>query len=68
MKAVALGIADADKKNQALDDISKLKKYAQAADVTVSKQDADAFLDIAGKIGALLDDFFDCLSDVPDEI
>ena len=65
MKDLAVGIA---KKDKALDDIEKLQKYTQAADVTVSKQDAQAFVEISVKMSALVDDYFNCLYDVPDSL
>jgi len=65
MKDLAVGIAN---KSQALDDIDKLQKYAQAADVTVNKQDAQAFIEISLKMSALVDDYFNCLYDVPETL
>lgn len=68
MKAVASGIGDPDNKKRATDDIELLRKYAQAGDVSVSRQDASGFVAIAEKMSGLVDDFLDSLSDVPDEI
>ena len=68
MKAVAAGVSSADNKARALEDISQLRKYAQAGDVPVNKQDAAGFLAVADKMSGLVDDFFDSLSDVPDEL
>lgn len=68
LKVVANGIFNADNKARALEDISQLRKYAQAGDIPVSKQDAKGFLIVADKMAGLLDDFFDSLSDVPDEL
>jgi hypothetical protein len=68
MKAVATGIADPDSKNRAMEDISQLKRYAQAGDVSVSRQDPAGFLAVLDKMIGLVDDFFDALSDIPDEL
>jgi len=68
MKAVAKGVFDAQNKERALQDANQIKKYAQAGDVSVSKQDAAGLASILGKISSLVDDFLDSLSDVPDEI
>ena len=66
MKAVAAAVYNPENKARALEDISQLRKYAQAGDVPVSKQDASGFLIVADKMATLVDDFFDSLSDVPD--
>ena len=68
MKDLAAGIKSEENRKKAQDDIEKLQKYAQAADVTVVKKDGSAFVDIAGKMSALVDDYFNCLYDVPDEL
>jgi hypothetical protein len=68
MKSVAKGIFNPENQKRALFDVEQLKKYAQAGDVSVSRQDAPSLASITGKISDLLDDFFDSLSDVPDEI
>lgn len=68
MKAVASGIANAEKKQKALQVVEQLKKYAQAGDVSVSKKDGAGFVAVAEKMEALVEDFFDALNDVPDEI
>ena len=68
MKDVASGIANPDKKEQALKDVEQLKKYAQAGDVSVNKKDGPGFVAVADKMQALVEDFFDALNDVPDEI
>jgi hypothetical protein len=68
MKSVAAGIYNPDNKKRALEDISQMKKYAQAADVAVSKKDAKLFLPVLDKVIGLVDDFLDSLSDVPDEL
>lgn len=68
MKAVAAGIGNPDNKKRALEDVELLKKYAQAGDVSVSKQDGPGFVAVADKMSEKMNDFFDSLSDVPDEI
>jgi len=68
MKAIASGIYNPDNKKRALNDIVQLRKYAQAADLSVNKQDGSGFVGIAEKMEFLLSDFLDSLSDVPDEI
>jgi hypothetical protein len=68
MKSVAKGIFDPDNQKRALNDAESAKKYAQAGDVSVSKQEAARLAAIIAKISELLDDFLDSLSDIPDEI
>ena len=68
MKAVAKGIFNPDNKKQALKDVEEVKKYAQAGDVSASKQDASRLASIIAKTSDLLDDFLESLSDIPDEI
>lgn len=68
MKAVAAGIANPDNKKRALQDAEQLKKYSQAGDVSVNKKDGPGFVAVADKIQDLVNDFFDSLNDVPDEI
>jgi len=68
MKPIAKGVFDSQNKERALQDVNQIKKYAQAGDVSVSKQDAAGLASILGKMGSLVDDFLDSLSDVPDEI
>lgn len=68
MKAVAAGIASPDNKKRALQDADQLKKYAQAGDISVNKKDGPGFVAVADKLQELVSDFFDSLSDVPDEI
>jgi hypothetical protein len=68
MKAVAQGIFDKDNQQRALKDVEQVKKYAQAGDVSVSQKDAAGLAAILGKMDALVDEFLDALSDVPDEI
>jgi hypothetical protein len=66
MKAVASGIFDSDNKARAMEDISQLRKYAQAGDFSVRNKDSIGYLAVADKMIGLVDDFFDSLSDVPD--
>ena len=68
MKAVARGVFETAKQERALKDVDQVKRYAQAGDVSASQQDAAGLADILSKMSALIDDFFDALSDVPDEI
>ena len=49
-------------------DVEQVKKYAQAGDVSVSQKDAAGLAAILGKMDALVDEFLDALSDVPDEL
>lgn len=68
MKAVASGIGNPENKKRALEDVDQLKKYAQAGDVSVSKKDGKGFVAVAGKMQDFVNDFFDSLNDIPDEI
>lgn len=68
MKAVAGGVANPENKKRALQDVDQLKKYAQAGDVSVNKKDAIGFIAVADKMLELVNDFFDSLNDIPDEI
>ena len=68
MKAIAKGVSNPENKERALKDADQIKKYAQAGDVSASKQDAAGEAAILSKINALVTDFLDSLSDVPDEI
>lgn len=68
MKVVAKGIYDPEKKTKADADIKLLQGLVQAAQKPVSKQDAAGFGVIATKADGLFEDFFDMLSDVPDEL
>mmetsp|Transcript_18997 Transcript_18997/g.22845 ORF Transcript_18997/g.22845 Transcript_18997/m.22845 type:complete len:187 (+) Transcript_18997:106-666(+) len=67
MKGVAKGMTP-DKKAKAEEGVKLLQKYAKAGEVPVNKQDAKGFLAVLDKETVLLNDFFDLLSDVPDEI
>ncbi len=68
MKDIAKGIYDPEKKAKAEDDIKQLQKYAKAAEGPVNKKDAEAFVAFMNKCEDLLDNFFELLQDVPDEI
>jgi hypothetical protein len=68
MKGVASNISNPDNKKRALEDIEQIKTYAQAGDFSVSKKDGPGFVAVADKMQALVNDFFDSLSDIPDEI
>ena len=68
MKAIGAGIANPDNKKRALQDAEQLKKYAQAGDVSVNKKDGPGFVAVADKMQELVNDFFDSLNDIPDEI
>lgn len=68
IKFVAKGIYNPDNKTRALAAAEQLKKYAQAGDVSASKQDAASLASILDKCSGLVDEFLDSLSDVPDEL
>lgn len=68
MKMVAGGIKNPENKERALNDIEQLKKYTQAGDVPVSKQDAKGFLAVSSKLLDLVNDFFNALVDIPSEL
>ena len=68
MKAVGAGISNPDNKARALQDADQLKKYAQAGDVSVNKKDGPGFVAVSDKMLDIVNDFFDSLNDVPDEI
>ena len=68
MKKVANGIVNPDNKKVALTCVEQIRKYAQAADISASKQDAAGLAAILDKVVLLVNDFFDALSDVPDEL
>ena len=61
-------IYDPVKKKKAEEDVKLLKKLAQAGDGPVNANDAAGYATIMKKSYAVLDDFFDLMSDVPDEI
>jgi hypothetical protein len=69
MKIIAkASIYDTEKKKKADEVIQLLQKLAQTSDSAVSKEDSVALLSITKKISVLVDDFFELLRDVPDEI
>jgi hypothetical protein len=69
MKGIAKGLSyNPNNQQRAYRDVDEIKKYAQAGDVSVSKQDTTRLASILSKISELLEDFLSSLSDVPDEI
>lgn len=69
MKGIAKGLSyNPDNQERAFGDVDEIKKYAQAGDISVSKQDAARLATILAKISEILEDFLLSLSDVPDEI
>jgi hypothetical protein len=67
MKVIAKGI-DPDKKSKADTDIKNLQSLVQLAQKPVSNKDSAGFGVIATKADGLFGEFFDLLSDVPDEL
>jgi hypothetical protein len=45
-----------------------LRKYSKTGEAPVNAQDAGALVAVLDKCDALMQEFFDILSDVPDEI
>ncbi|GKY95052.1 hypothetical protein MPSEU_000469500 [Mayamaea pseudoterrestris] len=68
MKAVAGGVADPERKRRALTDVDLVRQYAQAGEIPVSKKSPEGLVPVLEKMSALVDDFLDALSDIPDEI
>jgi len=70
MKAFTKGgaIYDPEKKKKAEEDYKFLQKMAQAGDGPISKEDAIGLAGVLKKAKLVLDDFFELLRDVPDEI
>jgi len=69
MKSITkVSINDPEKKKKADEDIKLLQKFAQLGDNPVTKQDAPGYASILKKCELILDNFFDLLRDVPDEI
>lgn len=69
MKEIAKGLSyNPSNQERAYRDVDEIKKYSQAGDVSVSKQDAARLASILAKISEFLEDFLSSLSDVPDEI
>jgi hypothetical protein len=67
MKSFAkTGIYDPDKKKKAEEDVKALQKFA--GDAPINKEDSTGLADILTKCDLVLEDFFDLLRDVPDEI
>jgi len=62
------GIYDPEKKKKAEEDFKLLQKLAQAGDGPISKEDATALKNVLTKADLVLEDFFELLRDVPDEI
>ena len=69
MKSITkASIYDPEKKKKAEEDIKLLQKFTQLGDNPVSKQDAPGYAEIIKKCVLIIDNFFDLLRDVPDEI
>ena len=70
MKAYVKGgsIYDPEKKKKAEEDYKLLQKLAQAGDPPISKEDANGLAAVLKKAVLVLDNFFELLQDIPDEI
>jgi hypothetical protein len=68
MRAVAVGIFNAENKTIALNDIDLMKKYAKAGDVSAGRKDPKSLEQILAKVSDLQAEFFNSLSDIPDEL
>ncbi len=70
MKAYTKGgaIYDPEKKKKAEEYFKFLQKLAQAGDGPISKEDAKGLADVLKKADRVMDEFFELLRDVPDEI
>lgn len=68
MKAIAKGMYDPAKKTKADEDVKLLQNYIQAAQKPVKERNAAGFGLIAVKLDGLFADFFDALSDVPQDL
>lgn len=68
MKGVASGVYSPDKQKQALVAVDKIKKLAQGGDAYARQRDAKSLAVVLGKVQQAANDFFDALSDVPDEL
>ena len=68
MKAVSTSISNSENKKRAMEDIEQLRKYAQAADLSASKQDGPGFVSLVDKMVFHVNDYFSALIDIPDEI
>jgi hypothetical protein len=62
------GIYDPEKKKKAEEDYKLLQRIAQAGDVPISKEDPAGLAGVLRKADAVMDDFFELLRDIPDEI
>ena len=67
MKSVA-NSQSPDKKQQALEIAEQLRKYSKGGESSINEQDAKALSAVLDKCNSLLQEFFDLLSDIPDEI
>lgn len=68
MALLSKSISNPNNKQRALNDIDQLRKFSQAGDIPVSKQDADGFLLVAGKMVDVINDWFDALIDAPPDL
>ena len=68
MVAVAKSIKNADSYASAMASIDKLKTYARAGDVSVNKKDGPGFVAVVEKMQGLVNDYFDALIDIPEEL
>jgi len=69
MKAITkASIYDPEKKKKAEEDIKFIQKVSQLGDGPVSKQDAEGLVKILQKSSIVIEDFFELLRDVPDEL
>mmetsp|Transcript_27727 Transcript_27727/g.49982 ORF Transcript_27727/g.49982 Transcript_27727/m.49982 type:complete len:202 (+) Transcript_27727:135-740(+) len=68
MKVIGKGIYDPARKTKADADIKLLQGLVQVAQKPVKNKDAKGFGVVAAKADELFEDFFDALSDVPDEL
>jgi len=68
MKVMSKGIFDPSKKTKANESIKLLQGLVQLAQKPISNKDATGFGALAQKADGAFEDFFDALSDVPDEI
>lgn len=67
MKSIGSGLSP-DKKKQGEEIVDQLRKYTKAGESSINAQDTKACISILDKSNALIGDFLDLLSDVPDEI
>ena len=68
MKGVANGIYNPDNRQVALKAVEKIKKVSQASDAFARKRDATALAGMIKQVQQAETEFFDSLSDVPDEL